>query len=252
MTSDTRASTRRGRPRKPMILAETIADGIVDAGMRPGERLPAEAEMALKYSAGRASVRESLRILEAEGIVETRVGAGGGAFVAHPRRESIARPLSVLMRMSDIGLREVLEARLLIEPSLAAAAASHCTPAQAALLESANDALGRLEEGGEDWRRMNREYHTLIAEIAANRPLAMMWDILSMIADGHDAGVRYPAHSLHEADAAHRKILRAIVAGDGEGAARAMRIHLEAMAEHVARSYPQLLDGPIAIVRSQS
>ncbi len=243
---------RRGRARKPVILAEAIADGIVSAGMRPGHRLPFEAEMAAQYGAGRASIRESLRILEAEGIVETRVGSGGGAFVAHPRAESIARPLSVLMRMSDIGLREILEARLIIEPSLAAAAATHCTTEQAERLLRAHEALERVDEGADEWRRMNREFHTMIAEVAANRPLAMMWDILSMIADGHDAGVRYPAHALNEADAAHRKIVRAIAAGDAEGAAQAMATHLEAMADHVARFYPHLLDGPIAIVPPQN
>lgn len=241
---------RRGRARKPVILAEAIADGIVSAGMRPGHRLPVEAEMASQYGAGRASIRESLRILEAEGIVETRVGAGGGAFVAHPRNESIARPLSVLMRMSDIGLREILEARLLIEPSLAAAAAAHCTPAQAARLKAASDALEGLDERGPAWRRGNRAFHSMIADVAANRVLAMMWEILSLIADGHDAGVRYPEHSLHEAEAAHRKILRAIVAGDPDAAERAMRAHLEAMADHVERYYPELLGEPVAIVRS--
>lgn len=244
-------SPRRARPRKPVVLAEAISDGIVSAGLRPGDRLPVEADMATQYQAGRASIREALRILEAEGIVETRVGSGGGAFVAHPRRETIARPLSVLMRTSDIGLREILEARLLIEPTLAASAAARCTPDDAERLQRANDALEGLDEGGEEWRVRNREFHSLIAEVADNRLLALMWDILSMIADGHDAGVRYPAHSLNLAEAAHRKILRAIVAGDADGAAAAMRTHLRAMADHVARYYPQLLGEPVAIVRSQ-
>lgn len=240
------------RPRKPIVLAEAIAEGIVQAGMRPGDRLPVEAAMVLQYGAGRASIREALRILEAEGIVETRVGAGGGAFVASPRRESIARPLSVLMRMSDIGLREILDARLLIEPALAASAAVHRTSEQVTQLQDAAQALELLDEGGEDWRRMNREFHTAIAEAAANRPLAVMWDVLSMIADGHDAGVRYPAHSLHDAEAAHRKILKAIVVGDAETAEAAMRAHLEAMAAHVAVHYPELLSEPVALVRSRT
>lgn len=240
------------RPRKPIVLAEAIAEGIVDARMRPGDRLPVEAAMVLQYGAGRASIREALRILEAEGIVETRVGASGGAFVASPRRESIARPLSVLMRMSDIGLREILDARLLVEPALAASAAVHRTTEQATQLQDAAAALELLDEGGEEWRRMNREFHTAIAEAAANRPLAVMWDVLSMIADGHDAGVRYPAHSLHDAEAAHRKILKAIVAGDADTAEAAMRTHLEAMAAHVAAEYPELLGEPVALVRSRT
>lgn len=240
------------RPRKPIVLADAIAEGIAQTRMRPGDRLPVEAAMVLQYGAGRASIREALRILEAEGIVETRVGAGGGAFVASPRRESIARPLSVLMRMSDIGLREILDARLLIEPALAASAATHRTPEQATRLQDAATALEQLDEGGEEWRRMNREFHTSIAEAAANRPLAVMWDVLSMIADGHDAGVRYPAHSLHDAEAAHRKILKAIVAGDAGTAETAMRTHLEAMAAHVSAEYPELLGEPIALVRSRT
>lgn len=248
---ETPRTGRRARPRKPVILAEAIADGIVSSRLSPGDRLPIEADMVAQYGAGRASIREALRILEAEGIVETRVGAGGGAFVSEPRREAIARPLSVLMRTSRIGLREILEARLLIEPALAASAAANCTPEQGLQLHAANEALERVDEGGEDWRRHNRELHSLIAEIADNRLLALMWDILSMIADGHDAGVRYHAGALHEAEAAHRKILGAIASGDSEAAESAMRVHLQAMSDHVTRYYPQLLGEPVSIVRSR-
>lgn len=234
--------------RKSSLLAESIAGGILSSGLKPGDRLPVEAEMISRYGIGRASLREALRILEAQGVVEIRVGAGGGAFVAQPQPQGFARQMSLLFRMSDVGLREVLEARLIIEPELAAQAAAHRGPDHLGALRRNNEQLEASRRGSDEWRRLNREFHTLLSESSRNRPLAMLWMGLSMIADGHDAGVRYPPHSMDEALAAHRKILKAVESGDVNAAHQAMTAHLQAAVDHIVRYYPYLLDEPLLVV----
>ncbi|WP_214105260.1 FadR/GntR family transcriptional regulator [Acrocarpospora catenulata] len=241
-------SPRGGLLRKPSLLAESIAGGILGSGLKPGDRLPVEAEMVARYGVGRASLREALRILEAQGVIEIRVGAGGGAFVARPQPQGLARPLSILFRMSDVGLREVLEARLIIEPVLAAQAASRPSPDRIEALRRNNELLETCPRGSEEWRRLNREFHTLLSESGHNRPLAMLWQALSTIADGHDAGVRFPPQSMDEAVAAHRKILMAIESHDVNAAHQAMTAHLQATVDHVVRYYPHLLDEPLVVV----
>ncbi|HEX7162617.1 MAG TPA: FCD domain-containing protein [Trebonia sp.] len=237
-------------PKMPVLLAEAIADGIVGRGMRPGDRLPTEAEMVADYVVGRATLREALRVLEAQGVVEVRVGAGGGAFVARPDTGRLARMLSLLLRMSDVTLREVLDARLIIEPALAGQAAGRRNDGHVTAVRANQAAIEKAPRGGAEFHRLNQEFHTLLADASQNRPLAALWSALSTIADGHAAGVRYTPAALSGMIAAHRKIVTAIEERDGATAARVMASHLGAAASYVTRYYPRLLDEQVTIVPS--
>lgn len=232
----------------PVLLAEAIADGIIGRGMRPGDRLPTEAEMIADYEVGRATLREALRVLEAQGVVEIRVGAGGGAFVAGPDTGRLARMLSLQLRMSDVTLREVLDARLIIEPALAGQAAQRREDGHVSALRANQTALEKAPRGSEEFLRLNEEFHTLLADASQNRPLAALWSALSAIADGHSAGVRYTPATLSGMIAAHRKITAAIDERDAATATRVMTAHLGATVTYVTRYYPRLLDEPVTIV----
>lgn len=234
--------------RMPTLLAEAIADGIVSRGLRPGDRLATEAEMIAEYEVGRATVREALRVLEAQGVIKIRVGAGGGPFVARPDAHRLARMLSLLLRMWDVTLREVLDARLIIEPSLAGQAARHRQDSQVAALSANQSALQAAPRGTAEFMRVNEEFHTLIADASGNRPLAALWSALAAIADGHEAGVRYTPAAFSAMIAAHRKIGDAIIAGDADEAIRSMTLHLEATRDYVARYYPSIIDTPVMLV----
>ena len=234
--------------RMPVLLAEAIADGIVGRGLRPGDRLATEAEMIAEYEVGRATLREALRVLEAQGVIEIRVGAGGGPFVARPDAGRLARLLSLQLRLSDVTLREVLDARLIIEPALAGQAARHRQDGHVRALRRSQQALESAPRGGAGFLRANEEFHTLIADASGNRPLAALWSALAAVADGHEAGVRYTPAALGGMVAAHRKIGDAIIAGDADEASRGMSVHLEATRAYIARYYPALIDAPVTLV----
>ena len=234
----------------PVLLAEAIADAIVSRGLRPGDRLATEAEMIAEYEVGRATLREALRILEAQGVIEIRVGSGGGPFVASPDTHRLARMLSLLLRMSGVTLREVLDARLIIEPALAGQAARHRQDSHVRALAGNQQALEQATRGSAEFRRVNEEFHTLIADASGNRPLASLWSALAAIADGHEAGVRYTPAAIAGMIAAHRKIGDAIIAQDADEAASAMTVHMEATRGYVARYYPGLIDNPVTLVSS--
>jgi GntR family transcriptional regulator, transcriptional repressor for pyruvate dehydrogenase complex len=236
----------------PVLLAEAIADGIISRGLRPGDRLATEAEMIATYEVGRATLREALRVLEAQGVIEIRVGAGGGPFVARPGTHRLARVLSLLLRMSDVTLREVLDARLIIEPALAGQAARQHQDGHVQALRLNQRAIESAPRGSAGFLRLNEEFHTLIAEASGNRPLAALWSALAAVADGHEAGVRYTPAALGGMVAAHRKISGAIIAGDADEAIRAMTLHLEATRAYVARYYPAIIDTPVSLVSGLS
>jgi GntR family transcriptional regulator, transcriptional repressor for pyruvate dehydrogenase complex len=231
-----------------VLLAEAIADAIVSRGLRPGDRLATEAEMIAEYEVGRATVREALRMLEAQGLIEVRVGAGGGPFVARPDPHGLARILSLQLRMSDATLREVLDARLVVEPALAGQAARRRRDGHVAALRANQRELEAAPRGSAGFLRANEEFHALIADASGNRPLAALWSALAAIADGHEAGVRYPLAAFGAMIAAHRKITEAIAAGDADEAIRATTVHLEATQAYVARYYPSLIDNPVTLV----
>jgi GntR family transcriptional repressor for pyruvate dehydrogenase complex len=231
-----------------VLLAEAIADAVVSRGLRPGDRLATEAEMIAEYEVGRATVREALRVLEAQGLIEVRVGAGGGPFVARPHPHGLARILSLQLRMSDATLREVLDARLIVEPALAGQAARRRRDGHVAALRANQRELEAAPRGSAAFLRVNEEFHTLIADASGNRPLAALWSALAAIADGHGAGVRYPPAAFGAMIAAHRKITEAIAAGDADEAIRAMTVHLEATQAYLARYYPSLIDNPVTLV----
>jgi GntR family transcriptional regulator, transcriptional repressor for pyruvate dehydrogenase complex len=231
-----------------VLLAEAIADAIVSRGLRPGDRLATEAEMIAEYEVGRATVREALRMLEAQGLIEVRVGAGGGPFVARPDPHGLARILSLQLRMSDATLREVLDARLVVEPALAGQAARRRRDGHVAALRANQRELEAAPRGSAGFLRANEEFHALIADASGNRPLAALWSALAAIADGHEAGVRYPLAAFGAMIAAHRKITEAIAAGDADEAIRATTVHLAATQAYVARYYPSLIDNPVTLV----
>jgi GntR family transcriptional regulator, transcriptional repressor for pyruvate dehydrogenase complex len=232
----------------PVVLADAIADAIVSRGLRPGDRLATEAEMIAEYEVGRATLREALRVLEAQGVIEMRVGAGGGPFVARPDASRLARPLSLLLRMSDVTLREVLDARLIIEPALAGQAARQRRDGHLRALEKNQRAIESTPRGSAGFLRLNEEFHTLIADASGNRPLAALWSALAAVADGHEAGVRYTPAALGGMVAAHRKVTDAIIAGDADEAIRSMTVHLEATKGYVARYYPAIIARPVTLV----
>src|SRR5919106_1941494 len=113
-------------------VSETIAKRIknqISAGrMQPGEKLPAERDMALRYQTSRVSVREAYRSLEELGLLTIRRGAEGGAFIADPDHTPVMRSLSLMLRLGKTTHHEITEARLLIEPPIARLAARRARP----------------------------------------------------------------------------------------------------------------------------
>src|SRR5215470_1941545 len=138
----------------PVLLAEAIAEAIVSRGLRQGDRLATEAEMIAEYEVGRGTLREALRVLEAQGVIEIRVGTGGGPFVARPDAGRLARMLSLLLRLSDVTLREVLDARLIVEPALAGQAASLRDDGHVAALHANQAALEKAARGSSEFLRL--------------------------------------------------------------------------------------------------
>jgi len=145
-------------PKAPDVLAEHLRETILRGELAEGSPLPTERELGERSGLSRASVREALRILESEGLIQTRPGRNGGASVKQPTAQSIARSVGLYVRGQRIRLRSLLETREVIEPAMARLAAAnrtdddlaHLAAAQARLKASMKDRIAYLE-ANVDW-----------------------------------------------------------------------------------------------------
>ena len=112
---------------KPRRVSETIARRIqraISTGkLEPGEKLPAERDLAKKLSVSRVSVREAYRSLAELGLLSVKRGAEGGAFISDVDHQPVTRSLSLMLRLGRTSHEELTEARVLLEPPIARLAA---------------------------------------------------------------------------------------------------------------------------------
>src|SRR5438067_827628 len=118
---------------KDLALAQ-LKRFIVSGAVQPGQRLPPERELAEKLGVGRNSIREALKVLEAVGLIESRVG--DGTFVTAQTGASIGRTIGFSLAMWGGTIVEILDARRMIEVEAACAAAQHIDSQELAALET--------------------------------------------------------------------------------------------------------------------
>src|SRR5688500_9783718 len=129
---------RDGRSRLFHQVVVDVCRLIRDGGFGPGERLPAERELAERLGVSRPSLREALRALEISGIVESR--HGGGPYVRDSFDPGFISPLALALETSGDATGDLWEVRIVFEPPIAARAAMRAT----------DDELDRLEVLVED------------------------------------------------------------------------------------------------------
>lgn len=229
------ATPARRLPKASDLVVDALRDRIINQRLASGTRLPSEVDLAQELHVGRVAVREGLRLLERDGLVEVRRGNTGGIFVRHPEIEQVSEAISVLLGIQGSTLREFVEFRQLIEPAAAALAAER------ALAEHA-EALVTIEQGDTELARVP-DLHLLIAEATGNGVLAIALGAMSHPFSEHFRSNQILPSHMNETSAAHAKIARKIRLGDVDGARRAMTVHLDAYASYL--EHEGLLDEPI-------
>ncbi|MDQ2951668.1 MAG: FadR family transcriptional regulator [Chloroflexota bacterium] len=200
--------------------------------LHPGDQLPAERALADQFQVSRASVREALRTLELLGVIETR--AGGGTFVRQVAPDDLARPLQSLIARGHT-LADVIEFRGVVEPAIAALAATRITAQQLAELRELLAAQQRKVAAGESYADEDSRYHEVIGDAAGNELLTTMlgviWDVLRASRQQW-LQTNTRAHASLEA---HKLIYEALARHDAEAARRASADHIKAVGEGILK-----------------
>lgn len=153
-------------PKASDVLAGEVRERILSGEFTEGTALPPERQLVEQTGLSRATVREALRILEVERLLEIRPGRGGGAFVHRPGRESLANTVRLVIRGQRIRLEDLHETREAIEPACAALAARRRTDADLAELDDAHTDLVAADEDIQRFLRANIRWHNAVARAA--------------------------------------------------------------------------------------
>ncbi len=203
---------------------EQIAEAIHVGDLRVGDRLPSERELATQMQISRPTVREAIALLADAGIVSVKTGRAGGMFVV---TEDVPRQLlkeRSALRVSEV--REVLEARRVLEPRVAQLAALYATEEDFERLQRTIDLQRQFAEDHNRSLRLDLRFHLLMARATKNSTiLAMMRFLLRQLEIARDMALR----GWHDADVAiaiHERTLQAIMGGDPETIDAAMDEHL--------------------------
>jgi len=209
------------RPKLYEQIVERIHDHVVEAGLRPGDRLPPERELAARLGVSRASVSQALVALEVLGTVSVRHGDGAVLLAPVSRLHLMAA-----LRAHQDRLPEVIEARDALEGRLAALAAERRTDADLAAIDAALDAMAKDIDAGGRGVEGDEQFHAAVTRAGHSALLAsLMEEIAELIRETRLEPLAQsgrPQASL----ASHREIAEAIRRQDAEAASKAMHAHI--------------------------
>lgn len=207
----------------PQQIADHILSGIAVGALPEGTLLPGERALAAALQVSRSSVRSALDRLERLGVVERRRGRGGGTFVSHVSAQALA-PLAGRIEEFHAERSNLLDARAMVQHSIAAAAANRRTEAELAQLTTLAAGYSELAEAAAA-RTADAQFHFAIAQATHNPELvriAVELDTRINAGFRHDP---FSARLFEQAVRDHGAILAAISRSDAEAAGRLCEEH---------------------------
>lgn len=217
-------------------VARRIRAAIVAGELGMGTELPSEKELAKELKVGRSTVREALRILQAQGLLS----GGDTVSTTRPRVSNeltlatAASTMENALRLNAMPLRDLVELRVVVEGAAATAAAA-LAPSD---LTDARDAVSVMKRRGidvEEFRRQDLRFHRALAGASQNVAFALVMDVLRSAISGHLGEALHreerPAATIARLAQEHERILDAVASGRGERARELVTAHIQTFYE---------------------
>lgn len=187
MPPATTRSKTESRLSRPVQVAEAIKDWVVEQGLQAGDRLPGEVELIERFGMSKGTIREAMRILEAQGLIKTRTGPGGGSFVHEVSRQRAKALLGNYFYFKDLTIGDIYQLRRALEPELVASLAGRLSEQVLGELEgniATYSAPARTLEEERDQHISSLRFHALLAEQSDNALLGFLIDFMvNMLSD---------------------------------------------------------------------
>ena len=220
-------------------IVEQIKAAVSEGHLGPGDRLPSERDLTERFGVSRVTVRDALRILEATGLIEVRVGARGGAFITAPVPALVSEGLANMLLLSSVTPAEVTEARFIFElgmiPLICERATEQDVAELTAICERSEEALrARKYHVG-----LSAEFHTRLARASHNGAIEMIVDsfqgpLLMSLIKAQERAPEMGDPGVKE----HRQLVKAISNGEAERAHEIMFKHLGRTARRLGKTPP--------------
>ena len=232
------------------MLAQQLVNEIVSDGLAPGDRLAPEAEMCANYGVGRSTIREALRVLESQGVITIKTGPGGGPVVAPFDAGFLAANIALHLQLSGATFRDVMNARLVIEPAIAGAAAELGDEDTLKVLNSIVENSGGLPDAMDESARQtlvtdSADFHDVVAAGSGNPFFEYLMMAMHRITEPFAQRLPYEGERRERLVRHHGEIVEGIASGDRDVAAGAMRKDLLEFFDYVDQEAPGLLDEKI-------
>lgn len=222
--------------RTSYAIVDQIKQFIHDGSLVAGDRLPSERDLCQQFGVSRVTVREALRILEANGLIKVRVGAQGGSFLTSPSAELVGDNLAHLLSLSPITGTAATEARQVFEMAVLPLVMEHAAADDIDALRALVNESRQLEDAGEYSTEMSAAFHVRLAACTHNSAIEALMrsfydPILTSLTEAKAAAPTMGLRGIEE----HGKIVDAIRDRDIERARRIMNKHLSRTASRIAR-----------------
>ncbi|HWM46008.1 MAG TPA: FadR/GntR family transcriptional regulator [Xanthobacteraceae bacterium] len=218
-----------GGARSASLSAQIVAqvrDDLYEKRLKPGDFVGTEKDLAARYGVSRIVARDALRTLAALGIVEIRMGKGGGARISSGNPRLFAEALAVQLDLTGVTAAEVLDAQRAIETLAAELAAQNATPSDIARLRRLVAEAEAIISDDDAYTRSSLEFHLAVVEASHNRVLVVQFLSLHHVSWPTRNKTLTPEVARRVLEA-HKELLALIEARDAAGARAMMDDHVK-------------------------
>ncbi|MCC6131234.1 MAG: FadR family transcriptional regulator [Acidobacteria bacterium] len=205
-------------------VVEHVRRLIEDGSLRPGDRLPAERDLALQIQVSRPSLRSGLRTLQAMGVIEARQGSG--TYIADGPPKLGDGPLRFLAALHGFTRDEMFEARRVLEVGTTGLAAERATPEHIARIADEVTSMFATLDDPQTFLVHDLQFHRAVAAGSGNAVLATLIDTVAELVFEYRRTTVERARDLRESAELHRRIYKAIRDRNPDEARRQMSDHL--------------------------
>lgn len=213
------------------IVAQ-IEERILNGELRPGDKLPAERELADQFGVSRTAIREAMKALTHSGLVV--IQPGRGTFVTDISSKVVRHSFDMLVRGSnETGIKDLIEVREILEPEIAALAAVRAGSEDIESMEEAVRAMDMAMDDPETFIEADLDFHLALAQGSNNVLIPALIDTLVELLREHRKRAASVEGGMSRGQPHHKIILAAIKNNDANAARNSMRGHLEQVRKEI-------------------
>jgi GntR family transcriptional regulator, transcriptional repressor for pyruvate dehydrogenase complex len=216
-------------------VARRILDLVTSGALKPGDHLPPERDLAQSLGVSRPSVREAIRGLAILGVVQSR--QGGGATITRLDGDALLGPIQFFLSLEQMNIRELYDARSLIESDVARRAAVHMSDAKLGDLATILTAQRRTLSNAQAFRQSDFTFHEAIWVGSGNAFLKRMASSLNVLGLEFRKRASETSGVLQQSYVDHCRLLEALTAHDPDAAAKAAEAHMHNVFQSTISQY---------------